>query len=196
MFNGIIMHTGNFAGYRKGKSEIVIKAPSISTKIAIGESIAINGVCLSLIRREKHALFFDLSQETLQKTNLSHLRHGALLNLELPLTLTSLLSGHLISGHIDYCSRILRITARKPGKRITLSIPQELKSYFIPKGSVAVNGVSLTVASLSTSSFEVELIPITLKETNLGELKQGDKLNIECDMVGKYVYNWMSKKKK
>lgn len=195
MFTGIINHLGLFKGYRQGRKEIVIEAPSLSSPIEIGESVAVDGVCLSLVKKEKHTFFFNLSPETLQKTNLGSLRPGERLNLELPLTPSSLLSGHLVTGHIDSRGKVLKTIDKKPGKRMTISFPPELGKYFIPKGSVAVNGVSLTVASLGLSSFEVELIPITLKNSNLGNLKRGDEVNIECDTIGKYVYNWISQEK-
>ncbi|MFB0565038.1 MAG: riboflavin synthase [Candidatus Aminicenantaceae bacterium] len=196
MFTGIINHIGLFKGYRQAKQEIAVEAPSLSSQLDIGESVAVNGVCLSLIKKEKHMLFFNLSQETLQKTNLAHLRHGDKLNLEPPLTLSSLLSGHLVTGHVDSKGKVLKILDKKPGKRITVSLTPELERYFIPKGSVAINGVSLTISYLFSSFFEIELIPITLRNSNLGELKRGDEVNIECDIVGKYVYNLISRGKK
>jgi riboflavin synthase len=195
MFTGIIHHTGIFKEYRIGKQELVLEAPDLSNRLDRGESLAVNGVCLSLIRREKNSLFFNLSKETLSRTNLGSLRKGDRINLELSLTLSSPLSGHLVSGHIDSTGKVLKVQKRGTGKRITLSFPRELKPYFIPKGSVAVNGVSLTIAELQTVSFEVELIPITMDRSNLGHLKGGDIVNIECDIIGKYVYNWMSKQK-
>ncbi len=191
MFTGIIHHTGLFKGYRQGKQEIVVEAPSLSSRIEIGESLAVNGVCLSLTKNEKNRLFFNLSQETIKKTNLSSLRQGEKLNLELSLTLSSPLSGHFVTGHIDSRGKVLKVSEKKPGKRMTISFPSELRPYFIPKGSVALNGASLTVADLRASSLEVELIPITLKNSNLGDLRSGDTVNIECDMLGKYAYNWM-----
>jgi riboflavin synthase len=190
MFTGIIHHSGAFKGFRLGKKELAVEASTIPAQIGTGESINVNGVCLSLIRREHHILFFNLSQETLQRTNLGSLRPGAILNLELPLNPSSFLSGHFVTGHVDFKARILRTAARKPGKRLALSLPREFRPYFIPKGSVAVNGVSLTVASLGPSSFEIELIPITLEKSNLTRLRAGDEVNVECDMIGKYVYNW------
>jgi riboflavin synthase len=193
MFTGIINHTGLFKGYRSGKQEITIEAPSIISQIEIGESLAVNGVCLSLIKKENKALFFNLSQETIQKTNLGSLKQGEMLNLEQPLTLSSPLSGHLIAGHVDARGKVLLISQKRPGKRLKISFPPELRPYFIPEGSVALNGVSLTIARLNPSSFDVELIPITLENSNLGNLKAGDAVNVECDMIGKYVYNWISK---
>lgn len=195
MFTGIIHHIGLFKEYRLGKQEMALEAPESFARLERGESLAVNGVCLSLVRKEKNALFFDLSKETLSRTNLGSLRRGDKLNLELSLTLSSPLSGHLVTGHIDSTGKVLSICKRNSGKRMSISFPRDLKPYFIPKGSVAVNGVSLTIAELKSSSLEVELIPITLDQSNLGHLKPGDKVNIECDIIGKYVYNWIPKEK-
>jgi riboflavin synthase len=189
MFTGIIHHQGVFKGYSQGKQGISIAASPSFPFPASGESVAVNGVCLTLIRREKNILFFNLSQETLARTNLGNLRPGDRLNLELPLTLESLLSGHLLTGHVDGQGRVIRVIARKPGKRLAISFPAELRPYLIPKGSIAVNGVSLTVTELKVSSFEVELIPLTLEKSNLTGLKPGHLVNLECDIFGKYVYN-------
>lgn len=196
MFTGIINHIGIFKGYRKGKQEMAAEAATLSSRIEIGESLSVNGVCLSLIKKEKNVLFFNLARETIERTNLGSLRQGVKLNLELPLTLSSPLSGHLITGHIDSRGKVVKIVQRQAGKRVTVSFPPKLRKYFIPKGSVALNGVSLTIADLGTSSFDVELVPITLENSNLGESKRGDDINIECDMIGKYVYNWISRGKR
>lgn len=196
MFTGIINHQGLFRGYYKGKLEIAVEAPSLSSQLEIGDSLAVNGVCLSLIRKEKDILFFNLSSETIKRTNLGSLRRGEKLNLELPLSPSSLLSGHLVAGHIDSRGKVLKIINKRTGKRLTVSFPLELKQYIIPKGSIALNGVSLTIAALGHSSIGVELIPITLRNSNLGELKSGDEINIECDMIGKYVYNFVSREKR
>ncbi len=192
MFTGIIHHQGVFKRYGQGKKEISIAAPPLFPSPASGESVAVNGVCLTLFRREKDILFFNLSQETLARTNLGNLRPGDRLNLELPLTLESLLSGHLLTGHVDGQGRVIRTTVRRPGKRLAISFPAELRPYLIPKGSIAVNGVSLTVAELRASSFEVELIPVTLEKSNLAGLKPGHLVNLECDIFGKYVYNCLA----
>jgi riboflavin synthase len=195
MFTGIIHHLGQFKGYRRGKQEIVVEVPPGLPRVETGESIAVNGVCLSLVKRERDTSFFNLSQETRQRTTLGSLRPGERLNLEQPLTLSSPLSGHLITGHVDSRGKVLKIIKRERGTKLTVSYPPELRPYFIPQGSVALNGVSLTIVDLGPSCFEVELIPITLENSNLGALKRGDSVNIECDMIGKYVYNWMSKEK-
>jgi riboflavin synthase len=195
MFTGIISHTGIFKEYRKGKQEVVIETPDLSSRLEIGDSLAVNGVCLSLTRKEKNWLSFDISKETLSRTNLGSLRRGEQLNLELSLTLSSPLSGHLVTGHIDSTGKVTTIQKKGMGIRMTIAFPSDLSPYFIPKGSVAIDGVSLTIAKLHSSSLEVEIIPITLKNSNLGLLKPGNTVNIECDIIGKYVYNWLSKTK-
>jgi riboflavin synthase len=193
MFTGIIKNQGIFKGYRSGKQEMAVEEPSVASRLDLGESLAINGVCLSLIKKEGNTLIFNLSEETLKRTTLGHLRPPEQLNLELPLSLSTLLSGHLVTGHIDGVGKVLRIKATSKGKRFTISFPSELRIYFVPKGSVAIDGVSLTIADLSSSTFDVQVIPITLEESNLGALRRGDAVNIECDILGKYVYNWISK---
>ncbi|MFQ6083300.1 MAG: riboflavin synthase [Candidatus Aminicenantia bacterium] len=195
MFTGIIDYLGIVKSSGKGKKELVVLSPEIFPTIPSGESLAINGVCLTLVKKEKELLYFYLSQETLEKTNLGLLKPGSKVNLEKPLTLNTPLSGHLVSGHIDGTGKVMKIIRRGHGKRITFSFPRELRKYIIPKGSIALNGVSLTVASLADNSLEVELIPTTLEKTNLDQLKSGDIINIECDLIGKYLAQWFSKRK-
>ncbi len=195
MFTGIIQHQGIFKGYRTGQQELAVEVSASFPVLQEGESVAVEGVCLSLLRREANTLLFNLSQETRTRTNLGSLRAKARLNLELPLTLQSPISGHLVSGHIDGVGRVLRAVKRAPGHRLSISFPRELRPFLIPQGSVAVNGVSLTVASLKPTSFEVELIPLTIAKSNLAELGIGRLVNLECDMIGKYVYNWASRRK-
>jgi riboflavin synthase len=193
MFTGIISSMGIFQGYRKGRREILVEAPEAAPRLEPGASLAVDGVCLSLVRRDGSGLIFDLSKETLERTTLGLLRTGDRLNLELPLTPSSLLSGHLVSGHVDAMGKVARLVAKPQGKRLTISFPRELGPYFVPKGSIAVNGVSLTVAALGADAFDAELIPLTLEGTNLGRLRAGDPVNLECDMLGKYVYNYLKK---
>jgi len=196
MFTGIIHLQGLFRGYQRGSRELAIGVPASFPRLDAGESVAVDGVCLSLVRRERDTLFFDLSQETVASTTLGRLRSGETLNLELPLTLQSPLSGHLVSGHIDGMGKVIRSMAKKPGRRVTISLPRDLQLFLVPKGSVAVNGVSLTVAALRGSSFDVELIPMTIAKSNLQALRPGKMVNLECDIIGKYVYNWMSRGQK
>jgi len=192
MFTGIITHRGIFRGFRLGRQEMMVQAPGLTSKIEKGDSLAVNGACLSLVAAEKDQLHFNLSKETLDRTNLGMLRPGESLNLELPLTLAAPLSGHMVTGHIDAVGKVLRLTEKRPGKRLAISFPKAIRPYLVPKGSVAVNGVSLTIADLKPAALEVELIPLTLEGTNLGGLRPGSTVNIECDIIGKYVYNCLS----
>ena len=196
MFTGIIHYQGLFKGCRAAGNELAVAVGPSFPALESGESVAVNGVCLSLLRREADTLSFNLSQETLARTSLGSLRAGEKLNLELPLTLQTPLSGHLVNGHVDGLGRVLKIVDRRPGRRLTISFPRELRPYFVPKGSVAVDGVSLTVADIRPSSLDVELIPLTMAGTNLGELRPGRTVNLECDIIGKYVYNYVSKGKR
>jgi riboflavin synthase len=195
MFTGIINHMGKFIGYRAGKAEMSLDASSLADRLELGESLAVNGICLSLIKKAKNSLTFNLSEETLKTTTLGRLKPGEMLNLELPLTLSDPLSGHLVTGHADGTGSVSKIVNKGKGKRFTISVPSNLMDLMVMKGSVAVNGVSLTVMGIGPSQFEIELIPITLESSNLGNLRRGDIVNIECDMIGKYVYNWVLKHK-
>jgi riboflavin synthase len=192
MFTGIIADRGVFRGYRKGRRALLVEAPALSPRLAVGDSLAVDGVCLTVAAKERSGILFDLAGETLDRTTLGGLGPGATLNLEPALTLQTPLSGHLVSGHVDGVGRVLRVSPRPPGRRLVVSFPAALRPFLVPKGSVAVAGVSLTVVLLGPSSFEVELVPLTLATTNLGLLRAGAKVNIECDMIGKYVYNSMS----
>ena len=196
MFTGIITHQGLFAGYRRGREELLVEAPSLAGRLRPGDSVSVSGVCLSLVGGDGAALRFDLSRETRERTTLGALKPRARLNFELPLTLETPLGGHLVSGHVDAVGKVLRVAERRPGRRLTLSFPPTLRPFLVPKGSVAVDGVSLTVASLGPRSLDVELIPLTLEGTNLGSLRAGAAVNLECDMVGKYVYNWLVNERK
>jgi len=196
MFTGIITHQGTFTGYRRSRQELVIEAAGLADRIRPGDSLAVNGVCLSLLGTERGALRFDLSKETLSRTTLGVLKPRERVNLELPLTLSAPLSGHLVSGHVDAVGKILRTAERSPGRRMTVSFPREVRPFLVPQGSVAINGVSLTIASLGPSSMDIELIPLTLKGTNLGGLRAGAAVNLECDIIGKYVYNWIVRDRK
>jgi len=181
---------GKFRGYRRGKQEMALSSSKPIPQIGLGDSLAVNGVCLSLVRKERDLLVFNLSQETIQRSTLGELRSGDMLNLEVPLTLNSLLSGHLVSGHIDETGQIIRIQEKPGGRGMEIRMSPENRAFLIAKGSVALDGISLTVADVNPSSFVVEVIPITLRETNLGVRRRGDSVNLEYDIFGKYVYNW------
>lgn len=196
MFTGIIQEVGKVKEISIASNPFIsVFSEKISPVAEIGESISVNGVCLSLVKKEKNLLYFDLSQETLKKTNISYLRPSSSVNLERSLTLSTPLGGHLILGHVDGTAKVLSIKKVGYGKRVRFSLSPDLKKWAVEKGSIAVNGVSLTIAELGRNYFEVELIPITLEQTNLGVLKTGDLVNVEMDIIGKYVEKFLEGRK-
>ncbi|MCX8160625.1 MAG: riboflavin synthase [Candidatus Saccharicenans sp.] len=195
MFTGLISYRGRFREFRRSRAELVVEVPTeLSRRLEKGQSLAVDGVCLTVAARENDLLVFNLSRETLEKTTLGRLRPGQEVNLEPPVTTETLLGGHLVTGHVDGQGQVLEVKLRRPGKRLKIRVEGEIRKFLVDKGSVAVNGVSLTVASLGAGYFEVELIPATLEATNLDRLRPGDRVNLECDIIGKYVYNFMSGK--
>jgi riboflavin synthase len=154
----------------------------------LGASVAINGVCLTVVERTLAGFAFDVGPETLERTALSRLAAGDRVNLERPLRLGATLGGHLVLGHVDGVAVVTDVTRVESTARVRFSLPGvDLAPELVPKGSVAVDGVSLTIAALDDSGFEVMLIPHTLEATNLGRLERGQAVNIETDVIGKYV---------
>ena len=188
MFSGIIQNTEKVRKIIKEKDSLRIEIPIPKNwKIEIGESINIDGVC-STVERIKNKMFSVFYMpETLSKTNLSNVNKGHILNLEKSLTLNSLIGGHLVSGHIDTTGKISKIIDEVESRIITINLPRKFTKYIVYKGSICVNGVSLTIVEVYDSSFIVSLIPHTLKNTNLGSLKRGDLVNIEIDLIAKYL---------
>jgi riboflavin synthase len=191
MFTGIIQHQGFFKSYRPAKGELAVEVPSAFRPLETGR-VSRRWSLLTCPPGKGYARLQPQSRDP-AKTNLRSLHGKESLNLELPLTLQTPLSGHLVTGHIDGQGRVLRVVGRPSGRRVTFSFPRPLRPYFVPKGSVAVNGVSLTVAEVRAASFDVELIPLTMAKSNLKDLKPGRTVNLECDIIGKYVYNWAFK---
>jgi riboflavin synthase len=154
----------------------------------VGASVAINGVCLTVVERKADGFAFDVGPETLERTALSRLVTGDRVNLERPLRLGATVGGHLVLGHVDGVAVVTEVTRVESTARVRFSLPGvDLAPLLVPKGSVAVDGVSLTVAALDESGFEVMLIPHTLEITNLRRLERGQAVNIEADVIGKYV---------
>jgi len=192
MFTGIIQAMGVFRGFRENKREMIVDAPGFAGRIAPGGSVAVDGVCLTLVRKAGESMVFNTAKETLERTNFAGRRVGDPLNLESPLTPADPLGGHFVSGHVDYTGKVKSLSSRPPGLRLAVALPAEFRPFVVSKGSIAVNGVSLTVAVVKPASFEIELIPATLARTNLTRLRAGTAVHVECDMIGKYVYNFLS----
>lgn len=191
MFTGLIEGVGTVrkrhSAGRAGTLELETGLPLAD--IRVGESVAVNGACLTVARsraRERVLVFHTLA-ETLQRTNLGSLQPGDPVNLERALRLGDRLGGHFVQGHVDAAGRIAELRRADDDYLLRVELPDALRSLVIPKGSIAVNGISLTVARLLDTAFEVRLIPHTWKETNLRAARVGDRVNLEADMLGKYV---------
>ena len=185
MFTGIIEEVGRLE--RLAGGEIAIRAKKVLEDVALGDSIAVNGICLTVTHFDAAHFTADVMPETVRRTSLAELRRGSRVNLERALTLKSRLGGHIVSGHIDGVGTIAAM--REEGNAILLTVraSADILRYIVEKGSVALDGISLTVASVSAADFTVSLIPHTREITNLREKSVGSRLNIETDILGKYV---------
>jgi riboflavin synthase len=189
MFTGIIEDAGKVIRWQKrgGAGVLALTSKLPMNEMKLGASIAVNGACLTIVETAGDRFTVDVSPETLQRTNFRSLRRGDIVNLERPLRLSHRLGGHLVTGHIDGVGVTEKI--RKRGKFIfyTFRVPGHLELQLVSKGSVAVDGISLTVNDCEKGRFSVAVIPFTLKHTNLRDRRLGDKVNIETDLIGKYV---------
>ena len=189
MFTGIIRHVGSIASTAKEGSQAVvltIKTP-LAGQLREGDSVAVNGTCLTVLAATKKDWQARLMAETLQKTNLGNLKKGSVVNLEQPLRLNDTLDGHFVQGHVDGVGVVIGSKPVGDDRVFTIKPPSFLLPFFIPKGSVSLDGVSLTVVEVLQNSFTVSLMPYTLEQTIFSEVKTGYKINIEVDMIGKYV---------
>ena len=191
MFTGIVEERGAIRHLDEGRLEIACHA--VRDDGAIGASVAVNGVCLTVVDRTNDGLAFDLSEETIARSNLSLLGTGAPVNLERPVSLAARLGGHVVQGHVDGLGLVADVELDGTGgARMRITIPPELRRYTVGKGSITVDGVSLTVAELHDDGVTVALIPHTLEVTTLGVMAPGDPVNLEVDMLAKYVERLMS----
>ena len=190
MFTGIIQSTGHVTRSepRSGDLRIAIVAPEFDmSDVALGDSIAVSGCCLTIVAREGDTLAFDVSNESLALTTLRSLGVGDRVNLEKALRLSDRLGGHLVSGHVDGLGTIAAIEPDARSQRWRVAAPRELMRYIAAKGSVCVDGVSLTVNAIDGLAFEVNLIPHTVAHTTFGDRRMGDRVNLEIDMLARYV---------
>ena len=197
MFNGIIYQQGTVSKFSKFNTgtKIYIKSKLKLDKKDIGSSIACDGVCLTLVSKKKDLLEFYLSKESINKSKFKRLKIGQKINLELPLKYGQDISGHICQGHVDCTSLLKKI--KKMGKSIVLEfkIENKFSKYLIPKASILINGVSLTISKIKGNNFQIWCIPHTLKLTNLSNLKVNDIVNIEIDILSKYVKKFYENKK-
>ena len=194
MFTGIVEDVGIIRGMNKKSKDVIF---SISPnkldvrELKPGESIAINGTCLTVIGIEKRIFNVEASLETLSKTNLSKLKVGSKVNLERSLRVGDRMGGHIVNGHIDGVGRVVAVKKRANSKEMWISLPKGLSKYAVEKGSIAVDGVSLTINKVLGNQFSVNIIPYTQDETIFNEFKPGNQVNIEGDIVGKYVEKFL-----
>jgi riboflavin synthase len=190
MFSGIIESVGTLREFVHGQQSAVAVVETDTNFLGLedGESIAVNGVCLTVVEFSESTFRMDIGTETLDKTSFKDSKVGDRVNLERSLTPSSKISGHFVSGHVDQVGKVLKIE-EKPGEiLVQFSHPASLRPYIMEKGSIALNGISLTVFNCKDDKFNVSIIPFTWSHTNLNTRKIGDLINIECDMIGKYVY--------
>jgi riboflavin synthase len=190
MFTGIVEEVGQVRAFGRDGStaSLEVAASVVLERSEVGASVAVNGVCLTVVRRSDAALQFELGPETLQRTALGHLGTGIPVNLERPLRFGGALGGHLVLGHVDGIGTVVDITRVESTARVRIGFAdRELEPLLIPQGSVTLDGVSLTVAALGDLAFEVMLIPHTLAVTTLGWLRPGQVVNMEADVIGKYL---------
>ena len=189
MFTGLVAELGVVKTLKKEKDSyhLTISSKKILPLLKIGESVAVNGSCLTVVALSDNAFTVDVMPETVRFTAIETFKTGEKVNLERTLRLNDGLDGHLVSGHVEGVGTISKITAEGIAKLVTIKAPQPLLKYILPKGSIAIDGISLTVTTVTNLGFSVSLIPHTVSETTLGFKKTGDKVNLETDMIGKYV---------
>ena len=189
MFTGLVEETGIIAERREVADglRLVIRASLVLAALRLGESIAISGVCLTVVERERDTFAVDCTPETLRRTTLGELRVGNHVHLERPLAANGRFGGHFVQGHVDGTGRVLRQRHEGDSLIVAFTAPPEVAPYLVPKGSVTVDGVSLTVVGCSATEFTVALIPHTLAVTGFDRLATGDRVNLEADILAKYV---------
>ena len=185
MFTGIVSAVANVVEAADGR--LAIDHAGIARHLKRGGSVAVNGCCLTVVRKCGPVFFADVVPETRRRTNLGALHAGMEVNLELPLTATSSLDGHLVQGHVDATAAVLSVERAVSGREVTIALPASLSRYVAEKGSVAVDGISLTVAEVDRSSFRVALIPHTLEQTIAKHYRRGSVVNLEADILARYV---------
>ena len=197
MFTGLVVETGEIVSLTpNGESaRLTLRAPSLAPQSQLGDSIAVNGCCLTITARDGDRLSFDLLAETLRITNIRDLSPGAKVNLEPALGAGAKMGGHFVQGHVDTTAAILDLSPHGQDHRLEIALPSEFAQLVVFKGSIAVDGISLTVAEVRDSSFVCWIIPHTLAETNLSTRRPGDRVNLEFDMLAKYVERIISHRK-
>jgi len=196
MFTGIVEEIGRVVRFeRKGEGAyITIQGPRVADGMEEGHSISVDGVCLTAVSPNRDEFSAEVSPETLKRSTLGSFRVGREINLERPVTPAKFMGGHIVQGHVDAMVKVVSFKRQGDQAELKVDIPRELGAYIVSKGSIALNGVSLTVAEIRGRIVSVALIPTTLKETNLGDCTVGSHLNLEVDIIGKYVKSFIDHK--
>lgn len=190
MFTGIITNLGKLVSLQKKSVPTLTVECDLPEKVKPGDSVAVNGACLTVVDIKDNSYTFNLTRETLRLSNFGDLNRGSILNLELPLTLQDFLSGHLVSGHLDGVARVKAISKSSESTVFSFVYRERAwRKFLVYKGSVTLNGISLTIMEAGSSGFSAAVIPHTWHTTNLKYLKTGERVNIELDLIGKYLYN-------
>ena len=189
MFTGIVRELGRIASMEGGEAgiRVVVDAPDTAPGLGLGDSVAVNGVCLTAVAFDERTISFDAVPETLSRTSLSRLAPGIGVNLEPALRAGDPMGGHIVQGHVDGVGRVRSVAPEGEGRRIWIDAPEAVLRYCVEKGSIAVEGVSLTIAALDDAGFAIALIPHTLAVTTIGALEPGHEVNLEVDVLAKYV---------
>jgi len=190
MFTGIIKEVGQVIRLEKktGLYRLAVASKTLPTRAGIGDSVAVDGVCLTLVGKEERGILrFDVMEETVRRTTLSSPKEGGRVNLEDSLRAGDAMGGHFVLGHVDCVGKIMNLESPSGGRLMEIGMPDEFAPLAVEKGSVAVDGISLTVGEAKADLFNVYLIPHTLKSTTLGSKQKGDRVNIEFDIIGKYI---------
>jgi len=192
VFTGIVEERGRVAV--AGNGHLVVETRTVVHDSDVGASVSVNGVCLTVVERTDASLRFDLSEQTLERTCLRDIRPGDPVNLERPVTLVTRLGGHLVQGHVDGVGEVTRVDVDATGgARVSLKVPAELSRYLVERGSIAIDGVSLTIAAVDGEEITVALIPHTLAVTTLGFAAPGRQVNVEADVIARYVERSMER---
>ncbi|HYW99983.1 MAG TPA: riboflavin synthase [Candidatus Elarobacter sp.] len=200
MFTGIIEHTGTIEALvlNGDGGRVTIHAPSVAPSLAVSNSIAVNGCCLTIVDLHNGRLTADLSGETIRKTSFGaksgELKKGARVNLEQPLTAGKEFGGHFVLGHVDTIGRVTHLTPEGESWWFGVDVPEEFARYVVPKGSITIDGISLTIASWHNNIAEVAMIPYTYRHTNIHDRRPGDAVNLEGDVLGKYVERYLQQR--
>lgn len=193
MFTGLVEEVGKVVSLKKSPEGALLTVETSLGDIKIGDSVAVNGACLTVVDIDQQRVSFELSPETLKRTNLGLLKTGDFVNLERALRVGDRLGGHIVQGHVDFTARIISFKNLGKHRELVIEIPTGWEKYFVEKGSVALDGISLTVNTVQGNKISINIIPHTYEHTNLKYKKVGDLLNVETDIVGKYVINYLER---